>query len=69
VQSERLDLPDIATTERMRVVAGYTSMLYLCMPIQRVKAILRQRIRRYGVAFVRISGGEITIGVEGDGNG
>ena len=37
---------------------GYTAMLEWRMLMRRVNAMLKQRIRRYGIAFVKISGGK-----------
>jgi hypothetical protein len=53
VQLGRFDLPGIGTTDRMRVIAGYTAMLQRSERraiARRANAMLRRRIRRDGVA-------------------
>jgi hypothetical protein len=39
------------------------------IPMRRMNTMLKQRIRHYGIASMNISGEEVTISVEGDGNG
>jgi hypothetical protein len=58
VRLGRFDLPDLTTTDRMRILAGYTAMRERRILIRRVNAMLKQRIRRDGIAFVNISGGK-----------
>jgi len=58
VRLGRFDLPDLTKTDRMRILAGYTAMRERRMLMQRVNAMLKQRIRRDGIAFVNISGGK-----------
>jgi Lipopolysaccharide kinase (Kdo/WaaP) family len=64
VQLGRFDLPGLSTTDRMRILAGYTAMLdrYDRRRLtRRVSAMLLRRIRRDGFAHVELPAGGGTV--------